>query len=400
MQESKFYWHIHNGEYAIVSYPLQGISILLPHGKRILSNIEEGIYTQLSSLDYQLIDFPEAVPSEFTDHLIKRYLFETKNLKRSFFLSGSCEMQSAYTAKHLVYSYRDMPLKFYSKTTVHRENNTSAMIKDIEYTSFELNAFFASMKEAISEKEDVNKIIANQLQILEIPFISVNQLQDQNGPTVFYVFFPFSESFGSVFWSSVVGVKYTQALDFQFRNSADKIIHPIQFNAGFTSRILAAYLANHSDEQGFLLQPHISPADVLISKEPGQKYDSIRFRKKAITSKGYRTLKSKFLSMGIPIMLYQGQHEINVTYRRSLDSEWVRPENLDDNLYQYLNNQQGNTAQLGPIVICATDNFSDQTNKKIIYKVPFNKEQEWINGGMKKLGYLDPNNLAFVAKKY
>jgi len=161
MDKMSFYSLLKKAEIVIPDFPLQGISILPPYGKGILDNLESAIKSRFLDLNYEQVGFPESIPHSFVEHLKKKGLFQGGNEFRNFYLSGSAEMQAAFTAGYLVRTYRHLPLKLYSKIKVHREIRPTTLIRDIEYRSYELNSFFPSYDESWEELATVNKVIQN-----------------------------------------------------------------------------------------------------------------------------------------------------------------------------------------------------------------------------------------------
>lgn len=401
MNERDFYHHIKEGEFAYIGYPLQGVNALYPHGAEVQERIANKFVKELTSSGYLKVALPQSVPEAFVNHLHRKGLFVAKNEKRGFFLSGSMEMQATTLAKTMVNSHKDLPLRLFSRSTVYRECDPSSLIKGPEYTSYELNSYFSTRKEAENEMASMENLAKKWLTDLNIPSIAVRSKPDNNSPVVLYAYFPFSESFGSIYWGGVVDKKYSDIVDFNFHGSDNKKHRPSQYNGGFTSRILAAYLANNSDQHGFILQPSISSAEVLVPRNQEGRVENLPFSIIKARVDGREGLISKFGSMGIPILLNNGKHEVNVTQRTSMTSSWISPQDLVQTTRQYLHSAEtaGSTRPI-PIQVIKSDDEVISPAKNVVYVAPISFVEKLQKFDLKTIGYVDQENAYLVLRKY
>ncbi len=409
MNERDFYHHIKEGEFAFIGYPLQGISALYPHGAEVQERIANKFVGGLTEKGYLKVTLPQSVPETFVNHLHRKGLFVASNENREFFLSGSMEMQATTLARTMVNSHRDLPLRLFSRSIVYRECDPSSLIKGPEYTSYELNSFFSTREEAESEMVSIERLAKRWLTELNIPSIAVRSKPDGNSPVVLYAYFPFSESFGSIYWGGVVDKKYSEIVDFNYHGSDNKKHRPSQYNGGFTSRILAAYLANNFDQHGFVLQPSVSSAEVLIPRSQenhkinstGNQFDNLPFSVIKARVDGRKSLVSKFGSMGIPVLLDNGKHEVSVTQRVSMDSRWVDPKDLVQVTRQCLHSAE--TARTpSPIPIQYIESIGDFESpaKDTVYMVPISSVGKLQELDLKIIGYVDQEKAYMVLRKY
>lgn len=405
-----FYKKIREGEFANPDFPLQGVNALYPHGKALLNNLESLAAAIFSGISYEEVGLPEIVPKAFVSHLSQNSLFKAENAYRSFFLAGSAEMQSAFLAQEMVRGYRDLPLRFYSLSGARRENDSTSLIKDVEFRSLELNAFFASKEEALAELMAVNNAVAELLTNLGIPFVVVSQGKVLESPTVFLTRFLFSNTFGSLFWSNVVGTKYSDLLGFTFHGKDNRRHTPVQLNGGLTSRILSAYLAHHQDDIGFVLDPRHSPYQVLTSKLDEKTegagmlriIQELRLRSKPVRGKRAEVM-SKFTAMGTPLLAERGRNEISVTRRNDLQSQWATEDNLRELLVEQLQRQMTASGSASDIQIERLSqplSMSEEYSPEKVYVIDRQHEEAIQVARLKRIGYLDDRQACYVCRKY
>jgi len=409
MNEREFYHHIKDGEFAFVDYPLQGISALYSHGTEVQDKISDKFINKLTDRGYSKVTLPQSVPETFISHLHKKGLFIAKNENREFYLSGSMEMQATSLAKTMVLSHKDLPLRFFSKSTVYRECDSSSLIKSPEYISYELNSYFNTKTEAEDEMVNTGKIAESWLTELNIPFVAVKAKPESDSPIVLYVYFPFSGSFGTIFWGGVVGKKYSEKVNFKYHGSDNKQHLPYQYNAGFTGRILSAYLANNSDKHGFVLKPSVSPSEILVPRDyknpinshNDNQVENFPFSVTEARVSGRQNLINKFGSMGLPILLENGKHEIRLTQRNSMTSRWVNQQDLTQTAQHHL--YLAETTTIANSISIHTINDVDETvhlEKNTVYNIPISAVNKFQQLGLKTIGYVDQENVYMVLKKY
>lgn len=412
-KKQDFFDFLRQGEIALTDYPLQGANILLPYGKGILNKIETIITSKLLNLGYKELLLPEIVPESFISHLKVEELFRTNSPFRSFYLAGSFEMQSAYSLRKLVGSYKDLPAKLFSVGNVRRENQTTSLIKDIECRSVEINAFFSNESDAVDEWKNLNHEMKKIFDRLNINNVWVKQKRLPSSPIVAYSHFPFSDTFGSIFWSCVVGTKYTQAVNAKFHTKDNSYAYPIQLNAGLTSRILSSYLSNNLDDDGFVIHPDFSPyfsiassnfsyeMKSLLASFIAQRRTDICF----VNTDRVPLIYKKFLAMGMPILITPGEHQIGLTVRFNRLKKWVDEGDLVDNIRKLLDNypslQQNRVSHK---IIGENTELNEIKGSNIIYLVKQNEDTFRNLSHFKEIGYLlseDNNEYAcFVEKKY
>lgn len=402
MVNKNFHQALKKAEIANIDYPLQGVNVLLPNGKAMLSKLEKIIFSNYETKGYLDVGLPSTIPSEFVAHLNPKGLMKAENEYRSFFLAPSGEVQSILVLSELVHAQKDLPLKLISKTIAFRENDPSALIKDIEFFSYELNGFFASQEEAEAEEIEVKSVFKNIIDKLGIPTIEVRQ-QPDNGPYVMVGFFPFSDSFGSLYWSFVLGTKYTDRIVEISRKKGIKP-SPIQLNVGITSRVLSAYLSNHINDKGFILSRELSPYDAMVPRLKDQddknKLVIDEISKNGITYKLTNAVKrneafEKFYALGAPLLIAAGRNQVQIASRTG-QPVWVNYESVGTTAFGILNSQNETR---GPEIVIVDAEDIPKESAPYVFKVNTKDEQKFTSK-MKKLGYFDKDHAAFVFKKY
>ncbi len=339
---NQFNQKIKEAEIACLEYPISGVNIFLPYGKLLLNNIENFAFERFRKEGYDEVGLPQIIPSNFVDHLRKEELFQIKSgiKEYQYFLSASAEVTCSALAASILNSYRDLPLYFFSKNIIYRNERRNALIKDLEFFSYEFNSFFEREIEAQREREKMNNIFANILSELKIPFILAKENFSKNAPTIFYTYFPFSGYVGSLFWSCVAGKRYAEKSNCFYKSRVGKKERPFQLNAGFTSRLLAAYLAHHESKGGFAFDKKVAPFSVFLPRleftdevlllkiEKEIKKLRVSFLKRPIKTEAEAF--KKFKVMGFPAMVIVGRAQIKIFSQIYNEEEniWLESRNL------------------------------------------------------------------------
>jgi hypothetical protein len=408
MKKKYFFQLLGDGEIADINYPLQGVDVIFPHGKAILNNIETIIKNEFQNLSYFEVDVPGIVPSKFVSHLNQYDLFKAQNKKREFYLAGSSEIQTSYLAKQLTKSYKDLPLKVFSISKVRREVDSTSLIKNVEFRMFEINAFFETEEEAYIEINKINNFFKKILRRFDISYINVYEKIDKKIPSVIYTYFPFSKTFGAALWLSIPNDFYTKVVKFSLPNSSNKQFGVVQLNGATTGRILAIYLANHMDKNGFIVNPKISDYSAIIVKNKyfyqndqiKKEIEGLNFKTKIMVTNKHSEAIKKFYATGIPLLLEPGLHEIKIISRDNLKSFWVKPEDLKEKCRKLLKEFSfKNKHKILLKKISSPDQISTGKDNSVFVVSPKNKSK-FINTKLKKIGYLDNLSAVYVKRRY
>lgn len=408
MKSLEFYQAIREGEFVETSFPVRGTNAFYPHGKALLTNIETKIHDKLKVIPYESVELPEIVPAALVAHLREQTLFKVENSARLFYLAGSAEMQSAFLGKHLAKTYRDLPLLLFSRSKVRREGDTTSLIYDLEFISNEFNFFYCSPEEARNDWNNMHNLFSGALEQLHIPHVSVSQGEENRSPKILFAYYPFSKTFGSVFWSNILSETYVQSTDFTFQTKKNTVAWPVHLNGGFTSRMLGTYLANHEDAYGFILDSNITPYDVLLPRDYEESKNgrfvqtiaSLEFKKRKAMVNNHEQLNKKFAAMGIPVLVEEGKHEIGITTRKSLNKQWINPDDTRQVIYTYLSSYiHDEPAPIPKEILDKPHNPGYPYEDGVIYIVPPEQSASVADGSLKYLGNT-PEGKCFVTKKY
>lgn len=405
MDSKLFHESLREGEIAIVDYLVSGANIILPYGMEILSCLEGPILEGFSEMGYKEAGLPEVLPKDYVEHLRQEGLFRVDSDSGSFYMAASEEMPAAFLMGRVVKTYRDLPLRIYSKNRARRNEKRNALIKDIEYYSYEFNGFFETAEEARQEMDSANRTFCKAINELNIPYVIVSQ-PDKNGPVEIYSPFPHSEYVGCLFWSCIVGGKYVDRVSAGFQNRKNEKSLPIHLNMGFTSRILASYLSNHMDDYGFVLDPSIAPFQAMVPeldmpnrakfvesalKDQGVTYSGFNIRNRKIAFK-------KFQSMGAPLLALPGRTETQLCLRKDMNSEWVSDEQLHGKISIMM---QGLKPIRKEIEIKDVANLEDvPEDPSVILNVDAASVLDLESLGYKNIGLLDDGSIAFARFVY
>jgi len=401
MDQERFYRFVREGEIAFLDYPLNGIQVLLPFGKKILRNLETEILERFGSLGAEEITLPEAVPSEFLSHLRQGELFTACSEEDSFHLSPSAEVQAAFVASKIIKSHRQIPLKFFSIGTAHRNGQRRALIKSKEFGFYEANFFYENKEEAEKGLAESTTSLDKMFKKLGIPTIQVRESDEESAQHKFYTPFKFSGIFGGLACSSLIGTRYTQQFSRGAQSRTQCSFKPYQLNIGLTTRILTAYLAHHSDERGFVLDKSISPQEIAII-DPDDSNSALAnpestllkagFKVATFRSSNWRIGQERIFIKGIPISISLGNSQYLIKRRDTLEEERTNACNLEPTIKKILAEYSPRKSTL-PVSALVENQNEFERNRVYLSDKPF-------DGDLKLLGKTADNSLAYVVQKY
>jgi prolyl-tRNA synthetase len=393
-----FYRFINDARIALTEFPVTGTNILLPYGHAICRNLENYLLDGVRNRGYEEIDLPEIVPHNFLAHLRQEELFTVK-APEAFSLAPGTESQAAFYAKRVVRDHRDLPLRMFARGKYHRFTSKKPLIKDLEFRLCELHGFFADHSRCVKERDYLLEYFESQFRKIGIPTIRTSDAHGDNSQRKIYAHFPGFGSFGSIFCATVVGDRYVAQFNIGFRDEAGSKKMPEHLNAGFTGRILAAYLANHMDERGFRLEKPILPFDVYVS-ERGFDHESLDRIKKVLTDanirysardEGLAEAYLEFHAQGMPVMIGCGKHAISIRSRHTKGAVWIKEEHL---VSEVLGRLERKPVELEDIRIQPLPSAKTELRDNVVYT-----EDTEPTTQLKRLGMLADGRIAYVLRK-
>jgi len=390
----KFYWHIKNGKIADIKYPVKGNYMLLPYGKKLMNNLFLKLINRFKIENYNEVEFPEIIPESFTKHIKEMNLFKIKNPHGISYLAPSFEFTSSYLASLLIKDNTDTPLKIYYCGKVRRQTTKRALIKNMEFKICEFNSFFDNEKELIKEHKKINDIISKLLDDFNIPFIKV---KDKLGQHKFYAFFPSLNIFGATFASVIINDRFTKYF------FSDNLFKVNQLNFSFTDRMLSAYLDNHKDEKGFLIENDILPFKVAIPSMEFSKRELnnlIKILKQGnieyiiLNMKNNKFFYEWFNSSGIPLSLSIGKSQLSLRIRKKNKVVWTDYKNIKSEIIKAL---KINIKRKNNIKIMKLDKNIKNFEDGVIY-ISKNKFKSY-DDLLKEIGITDEGYHAYLTKK-
>lgn len=392
---NNFYKFIRDGKIANLNYPVRGCYPLTPHGKGILNNLASKIISSFVELGYEEVTLPNIIPANFIAHLDSDKMFKVikRDSKSEFYLNASSEMTSANLAKMIIQSYKDLPFRTLVVSNNFRNEHRNALIKNLEFESWELNSFFENIEEAQKDLNKINNAFETYLKKIKIYYLKLKKNADKNSPTIFYAYFPFSGYWGSIFWSNILSDYYVEKNNCYFTNRSNKKQLPVHLNAGFTSRIFAAYLANHLDDWGFVLPGGIATYSVFLHQtilddlQSAKIIEELRiYNIKTFIEKGnIKNAYQKFLMMGVPVFVLPRKEGYKIIRRIDQKEKVVSAEELVQQIRNFLEAEESSEIK----------SFEDM----IIRSNSPSKIKELEEKGYVILGYSD-NSVIMAEKVY
>lgn len=153
-----------------------------------------------------------------------------------------------------------------------------------------------------------------------------------------YGFFPFAEKFGALFCAAVTEKDIVKKVGLEFDSPHSNKTSPSQVTATLTQRIFYAYMANHMDFRGPILDLSLAHYQTFVSRngfssselerlsEVLKELDLSYYYSDGSNKKGERI---KFIRSGIPFWFTRGVEEIRIVRRDDPSKEkWCNFEDI------------------------------------------------------------------------
>ncbi len=318
---------------------MNGAHFIPPYGAGILNGLESVFFEGLYKIGYTVSNLPPILPEAMIQHLNPKGLCHVEKGgllgNVNFYCAPDTEPLAAYLAMNELTSGRNLP-KIVTINDLVRDESRHPLVKELGYKGVGINGFFSEKEAAVEEANILFALFREGFYSLSVPVIEVVEDFKPEGQKKLYSYFPFSGRWGSLFCVSVPGIKYTSVInDLQSRKPLEENRIPIQLNAGFTQRILGAYLAIHQDPDGFLLEKEISPKQVYIYSTNIPSHSLFQI-KAFLNEEGIpfeedhrvnpKTAYFTYKKSGIPIMIDAGRSQLRLRTRNGTE-EWIGEQN-------------------------------------------------------------------------
>ncbi|WOX79095.1 proline--tRNA ligase [Candidatus Shikimatogenerans bostrichidophilus] len=372
---------------------IKGFMILRPYGYKIWENIKNKLNKMLIKTKHQNVYFPLLIPKKLffieTNHiknfskecaivthskfLIKKnkiIVDPTSKLKEELIIRPTSETIIWNTYKKWIHSYRDLPILINQWSNVVRlELKNKIFIRNSEFFLQEGHTAHKNKKDAIKEINKIKKIYKKLIKnYLSIPYISgiKSNYQKFSGAEYTYSFESLTNNGKCLQLATIhfLAKNFSKAFNVTFTNKKGIRKYVWSTSWGVSTRLIGAIIMIHSDKNGLILPPKISPIHIVIipiikNKKNIKIINNIvkkikkylnKFNIKYDNNLG-KTPGNKYYkyeNLGIPIRITIGKKEIKnknieITRRDNFKKYYFKINNkLYKNISKILNNIQKN----------------------------------------------------------
>ncbi|WOX79227.1 proline--tRNA ligase [Candidatus Shikimatogenerans bostrichidophilus] len=335
---------------------IKGFMILRPYGYKIWENIKNILNKMLIKTKHQNVYFPLLIPKKLffieSNHIknfskecaiVTHSKFLIKNnkiivdpsskLKEELIIRPTSETIIWNTYKKWIQSYRDLPILINQWSNVVRlELKNKIFIRNSEFFLQEGHTAHKNKKEAFKEIKNIKRIYKKLIKYyLSIPYISGLKSNNQkfSGAESTYSFESLTNNGKCLQLATIhfLAKNFSKAFNVTFTNKKGIKKYVWSTSWGVSTRLIGAIIMIHSDKNGLILPPKISPIHIVIipiikNKKYIKKINIIVKKLKIILKKlnikydnnlsktpGYKFYK--YENKGVPIRITIGKKEIN-----------------------------------------------------------------------------------------
>lgn len=278
---AKWYTDVVNAAHLASYSNVKGCIILEPNGYAIWEMIQKEMDKMFKKTGHKNVAMPMLIPENLMKkegELINGFAPEVawvtiggqKELEERMCIRPTSEtlFSDYYSTK--VKSYRDLPMKYNQWCSVMRwEKETRPFLRSREFWWQEGHTIHATKEEAEKETKDMLGIYKTFFEkYLAIPAITGKKTEREKFAGADYTLTIEALMYNGVSLQSgtshYFGQRFSKAYDIKFLNKNNDLEYVYQTSWGVSSRMIGALIMVHSDDDGLVLPPNISPIQVAI----------------------------------------------------------------------------------------------------------------------------------------
>ena len=272
--------------------PVRGCMIIKPWGYAIWENIQSVLDGMIKQTGHENAYFPMFIPLSFfekeaehvegfakecavvTHHKLEKSkdgkLIPAGELEEPLIVRPTSEMIIGSAFSKWVESYRDLPLLINQWANIVRwEMRTRLFLRTTEFLWQEGHTAHSTKAEAVEETMKMLDVYFDFLnQHLAVPVIKGQKSESEKFPgaeDTFCVEAMMQDRKAlQAGTSHFLGQNFARASDIKFRNENQEVEYAWTTSWGMTTRLIGALVMTHSDDNGLVLPPRISPKHVVI----------------------------------------------------------------------------------------------------------------------------------------
>lgn len=263
-------------------YPVKGFAVYKAWGYRIIKRIIEILEEKLDETGHMPMLFPVVIPEDNfakeSEH-IKGFSSEVfwvthagdRRLDRRLLLRPTSETAMYPMFALWIRSHADLPLKVYQSVAVYRYETkaTRPLLRMREFLWNEAHTAHKNWEEAERQVREAVEIYNHVFKRLGLSYLILMRPDfDKFAGAVYSIAFDAWNPDGRVNQIGTVhnlGENFSRAFEITYEDVDGSHKYVVQTCYGFgVSRVLAAIIAQHSDDHGLILPPEIAPIQVVV----------------------------------------------------------------------------------------------------------------------------------------
>lgn len=261
--------------------PVKGANVLMPYGYSIWESIERKLDFELKKTGHKNAYFPIFIPEDYLEReaehfegFIPEVAWVThagdKPLDRKLALRPTSET-IMYDMFHLwIRSHGDLPLKIHQFCNIIRfdTKETKPLLRDREFLWSEGHTCHVSPEEAEQQVRESMDIYEAVYKLCCMSFLILRRPKhDTFAGAVYSIAYDSPLPDGRTLQIGTthnLGQGFSKAFDITFQDKDKQNKHVYQTCYGLSTRLVAAIVGMHGDEQGLIIPPYIAPIQIVI----------------------------------------------------------------------------------------------------------------------------------------
>ncbi|RMG30148.1 MAG: proline--tRNA ligase [Methanobacteriota archaeon] len=279
---SKWYSEILlRGNIVDVRTPIKGANVLLPNGYQIWEEIKRALDDEFQKTGHQDAYFPIFIPEDFLEKeaehfegFVPEVAWVTKvgntELKKKIALRPTSETIMYYMYAQWINSHSDLPLKMNQFCNIIRMDTgeTRPLLRDREFQWSEAHTCHATAEEAAEQVRESMRIYQTVFDELALSYMIFRRPPHDTFPGADYsIAYDTLLPDGRVLQIGTthnLGQSFAKVFDIKFldKDGETKIVHQTCY--GMSTRVIAAVISLHGDDQGLILPPRFAPTQIVV----------------------------------------------------------------------------------------------------------------------------------------
>ena len=260
---------------------VKGCVILRPYGYAIWENIQHILDGMFKEKGHENVSMPMFIPESLLqkekDH-VEGFAPEvawvtmggSEQLTERLCVRPTSEVLFCDHFKHIIQSYRDLPLLYNQWCSVVRwEKTTRPFLRSREFLWQEGHTMHETAEEAERETQQQLETYRDFCEkYLMIPVVAGRKTDSEKfaGAEATYTIEAMMHDGRSLQsgTSHFFGDGFARAFDITFAARDNSLQHPFQTSWGLSTRIIGAIIMTHGDDNGLILPPAVAPTQVMV----------------------------------------------------------------------------------------------------------------------------------------